>query len=96
MSRGSILCLFASRASEEPFSQTQPQLVCAKTNDLGGRQGNMVRIVVWWQLPEASNVAQDILHWVMFSVLHWEIAKAIKNDQQKRCIFLQCGFGHSP
>jgi len=57
-------------------------VVCAKTDDPGGRQGDKVRIVARWQRPVASNVAQDVLHQAMCSIVQWWIAKAIKTARE--------------
>ena len=77
VSTGSVLCLFAASFRGAIFTATI-MVVCAKINDSGGRWGDTVQIVARWRLPVASNVAQDVLHWAMCSVLQWWIAKAIK------------------
>jgi hypothetical protein len=46
----------------------------------GGRWGNMERVVAQWRRPVASEVAMDMLHWVMGFVLHRRTAMAIKMD----------------
>jgi hypothetical protein len=52
---------------------TTTLVVCAETDDPSGRRGNTVQIVArCWRLV-AYNVAQDILHQAMFSVLQWWI-----------------------
>ena len=81
MSRGSLLCLFAASFGGAVFTATT-LVVCAKTDDPGGRRGNTVQIVARWQHPAASNVAQDVLHRAMCLVLQWWIAKAIKTDSE--------------
>ncbi len=48
----------------------------------GGRRGNTVQIVTRWQRPVASNVAQDVLHREMRSVLQRWIAKAIETARE--------------
>ena len=81
VSRGSVLCLFAASFKGAVFTATI-MVVCAETDDPGGRWGDTVRIVARWWLPVASNVAQDVLHWVMCSVLQWWIDKAIKTASE--------------
>ena len=61
--------------------------MCDETDDPGGRRGDTVRIVARWQRPVASNVAQDILHRVMCSVLQRWIAKAIKTAVKEVHLF---------
>jgi len=72
----SILCLYAASFRGAVFITTT-LVVCAETDDPGGHRGNTVQIVARWRCPVASNVAQDVLHRVMWSVLQWWIAKAI-------------------
>ena len=79
-SRGSVLCLFAASSGGAVFTATT--LFVAKIDDPGGRQGNTVRIVARWQRPVASNVAQDVLHRAMCSILQRWIAKAIKTARE--------------
>ncbi len=44
----------------------------------GGRWGNMEQIVAQCRRPVASGVALDMLHWVMYFVLHRHTAMDIK------------------
>ena len=81
MNRGSVLCLFAASFGGAVFTATT-LVVCAKTDDPGGRRGNTVWIVARWWRPAVSNVDQDILHWAMCLVLQQWIAKAIKTASQ--------------
>ena len=71
------MCLFAASYGGAVFTATT-LVVCAETNDPGGRQGNTVRIVAQWRHPVASKVAQDIIYQAMCSLLQRWIVKAIK------------------
>ena len=76
VSTGSISCLFAATSlGGAVFTAATTLVVFAETDDPGGRR---VRIVAQWWRPVASNVAQDVLHWAMSSVLQRWIANAIK------------------
>ncbi len=44
----------------------------------GGRRGNTEQVVAQWQLPGASSVALDLLHWAMPGALLQCICMAIK------------------
>jgi hypothetical protein len=44
----------------------------------GSRWGNMEQVVNQLQCPEDSDMALDMLHWVMHFILHWGTAMAIK------------------
>ena len=82
VSRGSVLCLFAASFGGALFTITT-LVVCAKTDDPGGRRGNTVQIVTRWRRPVASNVDQDVLHWEMCLVLQRWIAKAIETASKE-------------
>jgi len=81
VSRGSILCLFAAIVGGAIFTATT-LVVCAKTDDPDGRRGNTLQIVARWWRPVASNVAQDILHRAMCSVLQRWMAKEIETASE--------------
>ncbi len=86
---GSILCLFAASFGGAVFTATT-LVVCAKTDDPGGRRGDTVRIVVWWRRPVASNVAQNVLHQAMCSILQRWIAKAIETASEGGAFVCNC------
>ncbi len=44
----------------------------------GSRWGNTEQVVAQWQHPVASEVALDMLHWVMRFILHRRTAMAIQ------------------
>ena len=81
VSRGSVWCLFAASFGGAIFTATT-LFVCAKTDDPGGRRGDTGQILARWWRPVASNVAQDVLHWGMCSVLQMWIAKAIETASE--------------
>jgi hypothetical protein len=82
MSRGSMLCLFAASFGGAIFIATT-LFVCAETDDPGGHRGDTMQIVAQWRRLVASNVAQDVLHRGMCSVLQWCIAKAIETASEE-------------
>jgi hypothetical protein len=47
----------------------------------GGRWGNMEQVVARWSCPVASEVALDMPHWAMPSVLLRRILKAFKTSR---------------
>ena len=69
-------CISAQMLPAQQLRMVMTVLVYAKTNDPGGRWGNVVQTVAWWQCPVASNVEQDIFHWAMCLVLQHLIAMA--------------------
>ncbi len=54
----------------------------------GSSWGNTEQLVSQWWHPVASEVALDMLHWAMPSVLPQRTAVAIKMADQWRCICL--------
>jgi hypothetical protein len=51
---------------------------CLFTCCPGGRRGGMEQVVAQWRRPVASEVAVDMPHWAMPSVLLRRIRKALK------------------
>jgi predicted metal-binding protein len=86
VSRGSVLCLFAASFGGAVFTATT-LVVCAETDDPGGCRGDTVRIVTRCWHPADSNVAQDVIHLEMCSVLQRWIAKAIKTASEGAAFF---------
>jgi hypothetical protein len=66
--------------------------LCAKIGDSGGHGGDMVHTLAQWWHPVASNVAQDVLHWVMHAVSYRQIAMAIKTARERGVFFCYCQF----
>ena len=91
VSRGSVLCLFAASFGDAIFSTTT-LVVCAKTDNPGSRRGDTVRIVDRWRRPVASNVAQDVFHRAMCSVLQRWITKAIEPASEGGAFVCHCRF----
>ena len=91
VSRGSVLCLFAASFGGAVFTATT-LVVCAETDDPGGRPGDTMQIGARWRRPAASNIAQDILHWEMCSVLQRWIPKAIKTANEGGAFACHCRF----
>ena len=88
---GPLCVFFAASFGGAVFTATT-LVVCAKTDDPGGRQGNTVRIVARWRHPMASNVAQDVLHWAMCLLLQRWITKAIKTASEGGACVCHCRF----
>ncbi len=91
VSRRSVLCLYAASFGGAVFTATT-LVVCAKTDDPGGCRGDTVWIVTLWRHPVASNVAHDVLHWVMCLVLQRWIAKAITTASEGGAFVCHCRF----
>ena len=75
--RGCVLCLFATSFRRAVFTATI-LFVCAKIDVPGGCQGGMVQILAQWRHQVASNVAMDMLHQAMCTVLHSQTFMAIE------------------
>ena len=89
VSRGSVLYFFAASFGGAIFTATT-LFVCAKTDDPGSCRVDTVQIVDRWRHPVASNVAQDVLHWAMGSVLRQRIVKAIKMASKGGAFVCHC------
>jgi hypothetical protein len=79
--RGSVWCLFAASFGGAIFTATT-LFACAETDDPGRRRGDTGQILACWRHPVASNVAQDVLHREMCSILQMWIAKAIETASE--------------
>ncbi len=55
----------------------------------GSRQGNTKQVVTQWRHPVASEVALDMLHWAMPSVLSWSTAVAIEMADNRGAFVFQ-------
>jgi hypothetical protein len=53
----------------------------------GGHWGNTEQVVARWRRPEASGIAQDMLHWVMHFLLHRHTAMAIEMAGRQGALF---------
>ncbi len=60
----------------------------------GGRWGGTERVVTQWQLPGASSVALDLLHWVMPRSLLQRIHMAIEMACDGGTFVCHCRFYH--
>jgi hypothetical protein len=56
----------------------------------GGRWGDTQQVVAQWRRPVVSEVALDMLHWVMLSVLLRSTAVAIKMANNKAAFVRHC------
>jgi hypothetical protein len=60
----------------------------------GGRRGNTELVVARWWHSMASEVALDMPHWAMLSVLPWRTAIAIKMANDGGAFIHYCQFCH--
>ncbi len=91
LSRGFVLCLFVTRFGRAALIATT-SFLCAKIDDPRGRRGDRVPTLAGWRRPVASNLAQDVLHQAICTVLCWRITMAIKMTRERRVFFHHCWF----
>ncbi len=61
-----------------------------------GRRGNTERVVAQWRHPVASEVALDMPHWAMPSVLPRRTTVAIEMANNGGAFVCHCQFCHQP